>query len=925
MSDMQKTYTPKSIENKWYQEWEDKGYFKARNTGAEAYSIMLPPPNVTGTLHMGHGFQHTLMDILTRYHRMMGYDTLWQPGTDHAGIATQMVVERQLGENNLSRHDLGREKFVDKIWEWKEKSGNTISNQMKRIGDSVDWDREKFTMDDSLSDAVKEQFILLYEEGLIYRGKRLVNWDPVLHTAVSDLEVISEEESGYLWYIDYPLEDGSELLRIATTRPETMLGDVAVAIHPDDDRYKHLVGKKIKLPLSGRIIPIIFDDYVDKEFGSGCVKITPAHDFNDYDIGQRHDLPMINILTEDAKINDNSPSKYQGLERFEARKEIIEDLKKLGLLYKVDTHKLKIPRGDRTGAVIEPYLTEQWFIKMEDLAKPAVDAIKSGDVKFVPDNWKNTYYSWMNDVQDWCISRQLWWGHRIPAWYDQNGVIYVGKDESEVREKHSISKETMLYQDEDVFDTWFSSSLWPFSTLGWPNKTEELSKYYPTSVLVTGFDIIFFWVARMMVMGLKFMEEAPFKDIYITGLIRDSEGHKMSKSKGNVLDPVDLIDGISLEDLIRKRTSGLMQPKMKSKIERQTRKHFPEGIDAYGTDALRFTFAALASTSRDICFDISRMEGYRNFCNKLWNASRFVLMNMEGYEHISEIKKEFRETDRWIWSELNKVVADVHKQMKNYRFDLVAQYIYDFVWNIYCGWYLEFAKSSIESASLEQKQGIQFTLISVLDKILKLAHPIIPFITEEIYQQITPYLSDAGDSIMVQKYPGVDLTIEDKAAVLEVEWLQRVIVSIRTIRSEMNVKPSKAVPLIVKNATNLDKKYFVAMSDMLKSLAKIESVVFVCDGDNLPASAVSIIGELEVHIPLAGIIDIKAERSRLDKEISKLSIELLRIEKKLSNDRFVSNAPIEIVEKEKLKYKDFEENKVKLQMQIDKIDGISES
>ena len=923
MSEIEKNYTPESIEKKWYESWETEGYFKASNNGGKPYSIMLPPPNVTGTLHMGHGFQHTLMDILIRYHRMMGHDTLWQPGTDHAGIATQMVVERQLAAKNISRYDLGREKFIAKIWEWKEKSGTTITKQMRRLGNSVDWDRDRFTMDEGLSQAVKEQFISLYEQGMVYRGKRLVNWDPSLLTAVSDLEVISDEENGHLWYIDYPLDDNSEYLRIATTRPETMLGDTAIAINPNDGRYKHLKGKCVRVPLSDRIIPIITDEYVDKDFGTGCVKITPAHDFNDYEVGLRHNLEIINIFTDDARINNIVPKKYVGLDRFEARKIIISDLEKLGLLNEVKEHKLKIPRSDRTGTIIEPYLTEQWFIKMKDIAKPAIDVVKSGDIKFIPDNWKNTYYSWMNDIQDWCISRQLWWGHRIPAWYDDNNNIYVGENETDVRSKYQLSDLVILKQDNDVFDTWFSSAIWPFSTLGWPQCTDELARYYPSSVLVTGFDIIFFWVARMIMMGIKFMGEVPFKDIYITGLIRDSEGQKMSKSKGNVLDPVDLIDGISLEELVNKRTSGLMQPSMKSKIEKQTRKQFPNGIESYGTDALRFTFAALASTSRDICFDVSRMEGYRNFCNKLWNASRFILMNMDGYKPVQIEKDKLCVTDKWIWSKLNHITSEIHNNMANYRFDLVAQSIYDFVWNTYCGWYLEFAKARLINATPQEKLSIKHTLINVLDNILRLSHPIIPFITEEIYRQISDYVISNKKSIMINQYPIYRIERKNENAEKVIYWLKKIISSIRVLRSEVNIKPSQKVNIILKNISSEEKNNLDSIESLIKSLAKVSKINYVSDDYQMPISAVSLVNNLEIHMPLSGLVNIDEEISRLNKELLKLEGEIIRIQKKLSNERFVSNAPQNVVEKEKSKYEGFEVSKLKLKKQLTKISSLS--
>ncbi|WP_234366861.1 valine--tRNA ligase, partial [Francisella tularensis] len=778
--EINKNYNPKEIEQANYQNWEASGKFACGNTDSkDTYTIMLPPPNITGTLHMGHGFQMSLMDILIRYNRMSGKDTLWQPGTDHAGIATQMVVERQLNAQGISRHDLGRENFVSKVWEWKELSGGTITSQMCRIGASPDWDRERFTMDKGLSDAVKKCFIKLYEDGLAYRGERLVNWDPKLKTAVSDLEVAQVDKQGSLWHFIYPVADSDEKIIIATTRPETMLGDMAVAVHPEDERYTHLVGKMINLPLTDRQIPIIADDYVEKDFGTGCVKITPAHDFNDYEMGKRHNLPMLNILTDDATLNTNVPSKYQGLDRFEARKQIVADMEALGLLDKIEPHALKVPTGDRTGEILEPYLTKQWFVKADVLAKPAIEAVEKGDVRFVPDNWKNTYFAWMRDIQDWCVSRQLWWGHRIPAWYDEAGNAYVGEDEADVRAKYNLADDIAIKQDEDVFDTWFSSALWPFSTLGWPEQTPELAKYYPTSVLVTGFDIIFFWVARMMMFGMYFMNDVPFRDIYITGLIRDSEGQKMSKSKGNVLDPVDLIDGISLDELLKKRTTGLMQPQMKAKIEKATKKEFPEGISAYGADAVRFTYAALASTSRDISFDTARVEGYRNFCNKLWNASRFVMMNLDDYKVCDNY--ELGVADKWIWSVLNTATADVHRHLANYRFDLVTNTIYDLVWNNYCDWYVEFAKVALKDDSLseQQKNGVKYTLTKVLENILALAHPLIPFITESIYQQLKAHLNDAKDTIMDVSYPVATQALEAPEAEKAIVWLQNVVTTLR--------------------------------------------------------------------------------------------------------------------------------------------------
>jgi len=763
---MDKTFEPQSIEQQCYKSWEEAGLFKASGSG-DPYCILLPPPNVTGSLHMGHGFQQTIMDALTRYHRMKGDNTLWQVGTDHAGIATQMVVERQLNAQGKTRHDLGREDFIKKVWEWKEHSGGTITGQMRRLGTSPDWSREVFTMDEDLSKAVTEVFVKLHEEGLIYRGKRLVNWDPVLHTAVSDLEVLNEEEDGHMWHMRYPLADGSGELVVATTRPETMLGDTAVAVHPDDERYQDFIGKEIKLPITGRLIPVIADDYVDQEFGTGCVKITPAHDFNDYDMGKRHNLPMINILTDDAKINDDAPEAYRGLDRFDARKQIVADLDAQGALVKIEPHKLKVPRGDRTGAVIEPYLTDQWYVAVESLAKPAIEAVESGEIRFVPENWNKTYYQWMHNIQDWCISRQLWWGHRIPAWYDENGNVFVGRTEEEVREKHGLGSDVTLSQDDDVLDTWFSSALWPFATMGWPEETPDLETFVPSSVLVTGFDIIFFWVARMIMMTKKFTGKIPFKDIYITGLIRDESGDKMSKSKGNVLDPIDLIDGIDIESLVTKRTAGMMQPQLAEKIAKRTRKQFPDGIQAYGTDALRFTFAAMASTSRDINFDMARVEGYRNFCNKIWNASRFVLMNTEEHDTGRDGgEMVLSMADRWIWAKFQQTLVEFEKALEDYRFDIAAQTVYEFTWNQFCDWYLELTKPVLNNdASTEaEKRGTRHTLINVLESLLRLLHPLMPFITDTIWQRVVPLSAlkvEEGASIMVQAFPEVDAAKQD--------------------------------------------------------------------------------------------------------------------------------------------------------------------
>lgn len=919
---MEKHFDPNTIETKWYQTWENKGYFKPKNDDSDPYSIMIPPPNVTGRLHMGHAFQDTIMDTLIRYHRMKGDDTLWQPGTDHAGIATQMIVERQLAAKGLSRHDLGREKFIEKIWEWKEESGGTITQQLRRMGTSLDWTRERFTMDDGLSDAVKEVFVSLYEEDLIYRGKRLVNWDPVLHTAVSDLEVISEEEQGNMWHMSYPLTDGSGALVVATTRPETMLGDQAVAVHPDDERYQHLIGKTITLPLVGREIPIIADDYVDPEFGTGCVKITPAHDFNDYEMGKRHDLPMLNILTDDACINEEAPEKYQGLDRYEARKLIVEDLESLGLMVDIKPHTLMVPRGDRSHAVIEPFLTDQWYVAVEALAKPAIDAVKNGDIEFVPKNWENTYFEWMNNIQDWCISRQIWWGHRIPAWFDDNGKIYVGRNEQEVREKHELDPDFKLRQDDDVLDTWFSSALWTFSTLGWPEKTPELAKFHPTSVLVTGFDIIFFWVARMIMMGLKFTGEVPFKQIYVHGLVRDSEGHKMSKSKGNVLDPIDLIDGIELEELVTKRTYGMMQPEKAAKIEKSTRKQFADGIPAFGTDAIRFTFASLASTGRDIRFDLKRAEGYRNFCNKLWNATRYVLMNTEGYDtgvdKTADI--ELSLADKWIVSRLQEVETEVAKQFDAYRFDLAATSLYEFTWNEYCDWYLELAKPILNTDSSDAaKRGTRKTLVNVLETILRMLHPITPFITEEAWQSVAPLAGKHNDTIMLEPYPEADASKIDLDAEAELEWVKKFVIGVRKIRSEMDIAPSKALPVLLAGLNDNDQAWLKTNELYLLSLAKLASIEVLLDEDNAPESAVALVGEMKVLIPIAGLIDKDAEIARLNKEIGKLQGEIKRLGGKLSNQGFVAKAPESVVAIEREKLASYETALKNLEAQYEKI------
>ena len=918
---MDKVYQPHAIEDHWYQDWNRKGYFKPCTQASEksAFCIMIPPPNVTGTLHMGHAFNNTIMDSLTRYHRMCDENTLWQPGTDHAGIATQMVVERQLNAAGSSRSELGREKFIEKVWDWKAESGNTISKQLERLGSSVDWSRERFTMDEGLSEAVREVFVRLFDEGLIYRGKRLVNWDPVLHTAVSDLEVISEEENGHLWHMRYPLANSDEHLVVATTRPETMLGDTAVAVHPEDERYQHLVGQHIQLPLCDRTIPIIADDYVDPEFGSGCVKITPAHDFNDYEMGKRHDLPMINILTVDAKINHEAPTAFQGLDRYDARKQVIAALEQQGLLEKIVDHKLMVPRGDRSNTVIEPFLTEQWYVKTQSLAEPAIKAVESGEIRFIPDNWKNTYYAWMRDIQDWCISRQLWWGHRIPAWYDEQDKVYVGRDEQEVRSKYKLDDSVVLRQDEDVLDTWFSSALWPFSTLGWPQKTPELQTFYPTSVLVTGFDIIFFWVARMIMMGMKFMDDIPFKDIYIHGLVRDSDGQKMSKSKGNVLDPIDLIDGISLDALIEKRTKSLMQPQMAAKIEASTRKQYPDGIPAFGTDALRFTFAALASTGRDVKFDLNRIEGYRNFCNKLWNASRFALMNCEDQTIAPNIDHaNLSITDRWIISRQQELIDIVHHDFQNYRFDLAAKALYEFTWNEFCDWYLELIKPVMFSEDEQAKQQTRRVLLEVLETLLRLMHPIIPFITEEIWHSVAPKLGREGDTIMLQSYPRSNNTWVDVDSAHSIDWLKEFIMGIRKIRSEMNIPPKQMLAVMCQQYSKDDCQQIELHRGALEKLAKLESITLL-DKDEAREAALTLVGEMRVLIPLEGLIDKEAEIERLNKDINKLEVNIEKTRNKLNNPSFKDKAPAAVVEKEQQRLDEQDQALRELQRQREKM------
>ncbi|WP_300319255.1 valine--tRNA ligase [Idiomarina sp.] len=949
---MDKTYSPADIEQNLYQQWEEKGYFKPSGQG-DSYSIMIPPPNVTGSLHMGHAFQHTIMDTLIRYQRMDGKNTLWQVGSDHAGIATQMVVERQLAAQNQTRQELGREAFIDKIWEWKHQSGGTITQQMRRLGDSVDWDRERFTMDEGLSDAVREVFVKLHEENLIYRGKRLVNWDPALQTAISDLEVENKEQQGSIWYLRYPLadgektEDGKDHLVVATTRPETMLGDVCVAVHPDDERFGHLVGKYINLPIVNRRIPIVADHHVDSEFGTGCVKVTPAHDFNDYEIGKRHQTGMISIFDDTAHVMEKAglytstgealseldgfdgtlPSQYVGKERFEARKQLIAEFDELGLLEKIEKHTNKVPYGDRGGVPIEPHLTDQWYVRVEPLAKQATEAVEDGRIEFVPKQYENMYFSWMRDIQDWCISRQLWWGHRIPAWYDENGNVYVGRTEEEVREKYNLG-DTALQQDEDVLDTWFSSALWTFSTLGWPKNTDDLKTFHPTDVLVTGFDIIFFWVARMIMMTMHFMKDddgkpqVPFKKVYVTGLIRDEEGQKMSKSKGNVLDPLDMIDGISADELVAKRTANMMQPKMREKIEKRTRAEFPDGITAHGTDALRFTLTALASTGRDINWDMKRLEGYRNFCNKLWNASRFVLMNTEEHDcGQSSDEMTLSLADEWIIARFNSTVKEFRQALESYRFDQAAAIAYEFTWNQFCDWYLELTKPVLQNGTEVQQRGTRHTLVSILEQLLRLLHPIMPYITETIWQRVKPLASVEGDTIMLQPFPQVQSSVNEQA-MLDMEWLKRVILAIRNIRGEMDLSPNKPLPLLLSNADAMAKGRIENNESFLSSLAKLESIEFINSDDDAPASMTALVDSLKLHIPMAGLIDKDAELQRLQKAIEKTEKEWLRLNGKLSNENFVNKAPEAVIAKEREKLAEAEATLNQLKEQQEKISAL---
>ncbi len=934
---MDKTYQPHAIETSWYQTWESNNYFAPQGSG-EPYTIMIPPPNVTGSLHMGHGFNNAIMDALIRWRRMQGRKTLWQPGTDHAGIATQMVVERQLAAQGVSRHDLGREKFLEKVWQWKEESGGNITRQIRRLGSSVDWSRERFTMDAGLSEAVKEAFVRLHEDGLIYRGKRLVNWDTKLHTAISDLEVENHDEKGHLWHLRYPLADGArtadgkDYLVVATTRPETVLGDAAVAVHPEDERYRDLIGRHVMLPLVNRLIPIVADDYVDLEFGTGCVKITPAHDFNDYEVGKRHHLPLINIFDQNAcvlaraqvfnidgsvndRIDPSLPDGYAHMDRFDARKAIVAEFEAMGLLEKIDDHALKVPRGDRSGTIIEPWLTDQWYVSTKPLAEKAIRAVESGQIQFVPKQYENMYFSWMRDIQDWCISRQLWWGHRIPAWYDEAGNVYVGRDEVEVRNKYNLCNDVELRQDEDVLDTWFSSGLWTFSTLGWPQQTEFLETFHPTDVLVTGFDIIFFWVARMIMLSTHLTGQIPFKTVYVHGLVRDAQGQKMSKSKGNVLDPLDIVDGIELETLLQKRTSGMMQPKLAEKIAKQTKAEFPEGIASYGTDALRFTFCSLASTGRDIKFDMGRVEGYRNFCNKIWNAANFVFENTEGKDTgVGGEAVELSSVDRWIISSLQRTEAEVNRQLEAFRFDLAAQALYEFIWDEYCAWYLELVKPVLwdENASAERQRGTRRTLVRVLETALRLAHPFMPFITEEIWQRVAPLAGKSGPTLMLQPWPEFNPERLDEAAEGDIEWVKAFMLGIRQIRGEMNISMAKRIDVVLGNASAEDQRRLADNEPLLKKLAKLESIRVLGQGEDAPLAATALVGDLQVLVPMAGLIDKDAELARLDKEIARLDGEVQRVGGKLANAGFVDKAPPQVIDKERAKLAEAEQARAKL-------------
>lgn len=951
---LNKTYSPNELEQPLYEHWETSGYFKPNgDTSQPSYCIAIPPPNVTGNLHMGHAFQQTIMDALIRYHRMQGNNTLWQSGTDHAGIATQMVVERKIAaEENKSRHDYGRDDFIKKIWEWKAESGGNITKQMRRLGDSVDWIRERFTMDDGLSNAVKEIFVRLYREGLIYRGKRLVNWDPKLNTAISDLEVENRNVKGSMWYIRYSLangvktSEGKDYLVVATTRPETLFGDTGVAVNPNDERYNSLIGQSVILPIIGRMIPIVADEHADMSKGTGCVKITPAHDFNDYEVGKRHQLPMINILTFDGFIrqtsqmfssdgaestiySDELPKNYHGVERFQARKQIVAELEQLNVLDKIEPHDLTIPYGDRGGVVIEPMLTDQWYVNTKPMASVAIDAVKSGQIQFVPKQYENMYFSWMNDIQDWCISRQLWWGHRIPAWYDVNGNVYVGRNENEVRREYNLEDAVTLKQDDDVLDTWFSSALWTFSTLGWPENTPDLKTFHPTNVLVTGFDIIFFWVARMIMMTMHVIKDdqgkpqIPFKTVYVTGLIRDDEGQKMSKSKGNVIDPLDMIDGISLSELIEKRTGNMMQPQLAEKIRKRTEKQFPNGIEPHGTDALRFTLVALASTGRDINWDLKRLEGYRNFCNKLWNASRFVLMNTETEDcGFSGGEMEYSLPEQWILAELNKTIDAYHDAFESYRFDMVASILYEFIWNQFCDWYLELSKTALNSGTENQKRATRNTLLIVLEQIVRLAHPVIPFITEAIWLNIKQQMNIDADSIMLQPLPHHITENDDSNAVENVDFIKELIIAVRNVRAEMTIAPSKLLELQVKNPSDKARDIIKNNNDLIKNLARLESITLLTQDQTPPLSVTKLINGAELFIPMVDLINKEDEIARIQKELARLDAEINRIKQKLSNASFVGKAPVDVVDKEKSKQQSYEDDVKKLNEQMQHIQSL---
>lgn len=936
---MEKSFQPQQIEQTIYQHWEEQGYFRPHHQpGRATYSMVIPPPNVTGTLHMGHSFQYTIMDALIRYHRMQGYTTLWQSGVDHAGIATQMVVERQLLQHEgLSRYDVGRQAFVDKVWQWKNQSGEQITQQTRRLGASLDWDRQRFTMDDDMNRVVRQVFVQLYQEGLIYRGQRLVNWDPVLQTAISDLEVVNEQEAGFLWHIQYPIVDQeNSYVEIATTRPETLFGDTAIAVHPDDERFKHLIGHYVHIPLTDRTIPIIADDYVEAEFGTGCLKITPAHDFNDYQVGQRHNLPIINILNFDASLNNNVPEQYQGLDRFKARERAIQELETQGLLTHTQTYTLTVPRGDRSGTVIEPLLTYQWFVATQPLAEPAIQAVEQGDIEFIPENWRKTYYQWLNNIEDWCISRQLWWGHRIPAWYDDQGEFYVGESEQQVREYYQLDTDIELTQDTDVLDTWFSSALWPFATLGWPDDQQTFELFYPTDVLVTGFDIIFFWVARMIMMSLKFTGQVPFKAVYVTGLIRDQYGQKMSKSKGNVLDPIDLIDGIDLDKLIEKRQQGLMQPKKAQAIAQQTREEFPNGIQPHGTDALRFTFCALANNNRDIHFDVSRLEGYRNFCNKLWNAARFTFMNLEQqtYQHYQQPPQTLTSADHWILARLQQCIIHIHHYINQYRFDYVSQHLYDFIWYDFCDWYLELSKVHLYSDQTADdiRYGTCFTLVYVLDNIVRLLHPLMPFITEAIWYHLRHYLNSSQDTLMYRAFPQTDVMDNEfnqadvgksPQALQAMDWVKSIITAVRNIRGEMNIAPGQQLPVYIQHSTEQDQQLINSVDHYIKTVGKVNDMQWLQAGQAPDYAATALVGHLELFVPLADLIDYEAELNRLNKELDKVNQTIEHLKGKLDNEQFVQKAPQAIVDKEQRKLDEAYSAQDKLQDQINKLKQVA--